>query len=629
MISVDRNYCYTAFNRKHARGMMALYGVEIQLGANLLDYTLLPSDRQTAQRNIDRALAGEQFAEIVTLGSQERTVLTAVMLHTPILDSSGQIVGASVILEDISDASQAEGKLLEYQAHLEGLVQERTRQLAASEALYQNLFQNMNSPILVIDPRTGAILDANRNACGFYGIPYASLTSLKLYDLAVSPLEYILTNLQKFASGEMTSLSAVHRLPNGEHRDVEIYSGPLDFKGQPALLSILHDVTERKQAERARQDSENRFNKLFHILPLPSAIYRLVYSGSGEVVDWIIEDINDFGAATYGESPQMMRGHRASEYIEHKILAPYLILCQEIKNSGNYRMFESYYEPHQRYYLTTAFMLSPDLYSIINLDITEQKKAEDQLRESEERYRLMFETCLDALLIAGPKGKIQSANQSATSVFGWTNDEFRHLTLKDLFDQGNPLLQQAREEYSNRGRFLGELTLVRKDGTKFPAEVSSSGFIDWRGTECAGIFIYDLSIRRQLEAELRESEERFHLVYENSQEAILVAVPETGAIESANPAAERLFGWSEAELRRLGRSGIVDMGAASIQPAIEGIMDRGYFAGQVTMIRKDGSKFQVQVSAVQYKNHLEQTRSCVIIHDISGRKRVEDQLQAP
>ena len=469
MFSLDGGLCYTAFNRKHAQGMQALCGLEIHPGDNFLECIQLPADREAASRNLARALAGEEFTELITLGSEERFKITILLLHTPIRAENGAVVGVHIYSEDVTDLRKAEDRLLDYQHHMEALAQER--------------------------------------------------------------------------------------------------------------------------AEQARRASEAKFKILFHSLPLPSAIFRLVTSPAGELLDWIIEDANDFGAAVFGKAPQDLPGHRVSEFVEAHILAPYLAVCQDIRASGGFRMFESFFEPHQRHYLTTAFMLSPDLYAIINLDITEEKEAEARLRESEERYRLLFTSCLDGVLITGPDGSVQAANQAALEMLGWTAEELKRLTRRELFDQQDPLLPSARREHSRLGRYMGELTVIRKDGSKFPGEVSTCSFTDWRGKRSMGIFIYDLSIRRQLEEALSYSEELFRLLLANSLEAILLTTPGNGSIQQANPAAERLFGWTEAELCALGRGRIMDMSSLGAQNAVKQRGIAGHFTGEVTHFRKDGSKF--------------------------------------
>ena len=616
MFSVDREFCYTAFNRKHFLGMQALYGVEIHLFDNFIECIQLPADRETARSRMVRALGGEELVEQVNLGSEDGFRLTGLLMHTPIRGGSGEITGVNVYSEDVTEMRSVADRLLENQAYMEGLVQEHTAQLQASETRHRRLFDNMNSLILVIDPQTGMILDANPAACTFYRVSHALLTRLSLSNLSITPPELLSDTLQKFASGELEHFNAVHRLPNGETREVEIYGGPLDFNGRPAVMGVLHDVTGRKLAEQARRAGEEKFRALFHTLPLPSVIYRLVIAPSGEVLDGIIEDVNDFGAAFYGQSPQDLLGHRASEFIQPHVLGPYLKVCREIKESGKSRMFETFFETTGQHFLATAMMLSHDLYALINLDISEQKQAEGQLRSNEERYRQLFETSLDAVLVTDQDGRVQAANPAATDIFGWTSAEFLHLSRKDLFDQTNPALQAAREVGRQQGRFMGELILIRKDGSRFPAAVSSSAFTDWRGKRSIGIFIYDLSVRRDLEAALRESEARQTILFQNSREAMLIAIPESGAIESANPAALRLFGCSEAELRALGRRGIVDMSDPQVESAVDELSEGGRFSGRVTMIRKDASKFPAQVSTFFFVDRAGRTRSCVLIHEL-------------
>ena len=113
----------------------------------------------------------------------------------------------------------------------------------------------------------------------------------------------------------------------------------------------------------------------------------------------------------------------------------------------------------------------------------------------------------------------------------------------------------------------------------------------------------------------------------NSLEAILLTTPGNGSIQQANPAAERLFGWTEAELCALGRGRIMDMSSLGAQNAVKQRGIAGHFTGEVTHFRKDGSKFPAQVSTFLFKDRHGNERACVLIRDISARQKAEAHLK--
>jgi PAS domain S-box-containing protein len=143
------------------------------------------------------------------------------------------------------------------------LAERQSRQLAAqlaeSESRYGALFASAESAMLILDPATGAIHDANPAAKRLYGYTLSQLRELRIFDLSESPPETIRTNLRQAVSGEQNHFISTHRLANGELRQVEAHAGPFRYGAQPALYTILYDVTERARMEAALVASERRY----------------------------------------------------------------------------------------------------------------------------------------------------------------------------------------------------------------------------------------------------------------------------------------------------------------------------------------------------------------------------------
>ncbi|KAF0232390.1 MAG: sensor histidine [Desulfovibrionaceae bacterium] len=131
---------------------------------------------------------------------------------------------------------------------------ERTQK--ENEELYRAIFCVNIALKLLIDPGTGAIIDANAAACEFYGYSYNEMTQLRIQDIDTMPSEQVLQILQRSWTGKCRHFLFKHRLASGELRDVEVYSGPVQRQGRPMLFSIVHDVTKRIQAEEMRQRVE-------------------------------------------------------------------------------------------------------------------------------------------------------------------------------------------------------------------------------------------------------------------------------------------------------------------------------------------------------------------------------------
>lgn len=139
---------------------------------------------------------------------------------------------------------------------LSALIEDRRcaeRLLKISEQQYRSLFINNISAILIVDPDTAEIVDANPSACSFYGYSKNALISMKITDVNVMSENEIAEEMERAKNENKNLFNFRHQLSDGTIRDVEVYSGPVTIGGKTMLCSIVHDVFERKKVEAERE----------------------------------------------------------------------------------------------------------------------------------------------------------------------------------------------------------------------------------------------------------------------------------------------------------------------------------------------------------------------------------------
>jgi PAS domain S-box-containing protein len=264
-------------------------------------------------------------------------------------------------------------------------------------------------------------------------------------------------------------------------------------------------------------------------------------------------------------------------------------------------------------------------------DATLQKQAKDALRESEELLREaqiiagLGTYCLD--IITGT----WSSSDILDSIFGIDESFDRSVSgwMSLLHPEDQEMMQQyfTDEVLGKHRRFDREYRIIRKDNGR-KLWVHGIGRLEFNEQDQPGRMIgtiQDITGRKQTEEILRASEERFRLLFEKSNDAIFITIPD-GSIISANPEACRMFGRTEEEFYQGGRSMIIDPSDDRFGAAFESRARTGDFNGELNFIRKNGEVFPADVSSSIFNDSSGNTRSTVRIRDISERKRLEQKL---
>ena len=334
----------------------------------------------------------------------------------------------------------------------------------------QALFEKSHSVMLLIDPENGVIVDANPKACSFYGYDRESLLGRKITDINVLPPEQVRAEFQRAQSEQRTHFHFRHRLANGEIRDVEVYSSPIDIRGRTLLCSIIHDETEKRRNEERLRESESMYRTIFETTG--TAMIIVEDDTTISLVNGQFEELSGYSKAEvegkkkwteFDPGPdraKMLEWHRLRR--ERPEAAPRHYETRFLDRKGS----------PVDLFLTVATIPGTGKSVASLLDITERKRTEEALKQTNAYLENVFENSPDPIAILDRHGDFIMWNKMAAELYGYTLEELRGKSAFDIWvdiERRQPLLDRLRREGSIK---RWEIPTRRKDGSIVPIELS-------------------------------------------------------------------------------------------------------------------------------------------------------------
>ncbi|HKP44976.1 MAG TPA: PAS domain S-box protein [Pyrinomonadaceae bacterium] len=266
---------------------------------------------------------------------------------------------------------------------------------------------------------------------------------------------------------------------------------------------------------------------------------------------WHYIYVNDAAARAIGRTREQLRDHTLWEIYPDIIGTE---LDRQYRRAMDHRVavaFDFYYATDDTWW-ENRFFPSPEGLAVFSTTITERKRAEEALRQAEQKYRDIFENAEEGIFQSTPEGQYVVANPALARMHGFDSPEQLISSRKDITREiyVNPELRQTfKKRLSDYGAIHQfEHQIFRKDGSKIWISVNARAV-----RNSAGEIIYyegtsqDITQRKRAEEALRESEERYRELFENSKDALYVH-DLSGCYASMNRAAEKLSGYSRAEV---------------------------------------------------------------------------------
>ncbi|MFN7087920.1 MAG: PAS domain S-box protein [Burkholderiales bacterium] len=505
------------------------------------------------------------------------------------------------------------------------------QELRESEQRYRYLFESSPLPMWVRENDTLRFLAVNEATVETYGYSREEFQSMTVADLRLPEDVPAYLETAKARDPLADSHDVVrHRRKDGTVFDAEVTSRPFELGGRLVRLTVVNDITERRRAEQALRESEERFRAIFEQAAVGMALRDIdprnprwlrVNQKLCAILGYTREELlqlssvditppEDREAAT-GYNEQLVRGDIASYSREKRY----------VRKNGEIIWVN----------ISLSVMRGPSgapacIISVVR-DITEHKRAEQALRESEERYRRVFEMSPSPMLLRRGETVI-FANPAALKFFG--ADSAAQLVGRPLFDLLHPDewndVRQRMVRISEGGSVPAMVRrFLRLDGGEVMGETSGAA-LKYQGDMLGIVTIHDITDRNAAEAALRHSEARLRTITDNIP-ALIGHIGADGRYLFLNRTYEDWYGRAREEaLGRTMREVLGDAAYRHVSPHIETAL-----SGKAVSIERWSLSTVHRIFArfTYLPDHDAQGRvvGCYILgYDITERKQAEEAL---
>jgi len=461
--------------------------------------------------------------ELVAVNKDKKTFDVQVSSRI-VRDSSGQPVSMLASFADISQTKHA------------GKIQ------SASEISYRELFNNVADAIYIQD-ENGTFLDVNEGAVKMYGYPHNILVGKNPLFVAApgkNDMAAIAAMINKATAGEPQQFEFWGLRSNGEifPKEVRVVNGT--YYGQKVNIAIAQDITQRKQAEIATQNSERRFRELIEL----AVDGILIGSAEGTIVE-----ANTYMLKLTGRSAKNLIGINVTELFAADSVKNKPLRYDLLKKGKTVINERSIIQPDGTVIpIEMHTKMMPDgTYQSIFRDITERQKAEETLRQSEEKYKSLVESTSDIIWETNAEGFYTYVSPQFENILGYKPDDVLGKTPYNFISDDLLSEISSRNESSPRSTLPFYLLvnkfkhrdghLVHVETSGVPVNDITGKLMGYRGVS------RDISKRHLAEKELL----KFSAVVQQSPNTIIIT-DLSGKMEYINPAGCSTSGYSFEEL---------------------------------------------------------------------------------
>lgn len=256
----------------------------------------------------------------------------------------------------------------------------------------------------------------------------------------------------------------------------------------------------------------------------------------------------------------------------------------------------------------------------MDIEITERKQMEKDLKESEQRYHTLFNQAADAIFINDDKGCFLDVNERATELIGYTKEQLLKMKLPDIYSREELAAQPIMwKELLAGERTALERNLLHANGSNIPIEVTAQMFADGR----VMAIIRNISERKKTEEALKQSEEKYRSLIEHQADAIAI-FDTKGTILDVNTSATQMLQYTKEELRQMTLMNVLTKEELEAAPIRFDLLKNGDSTiKQRKMRRKDGDLVETEVHAKRLFDGM----FIASVRDLTERIEVQRQLR--
>lgn len=437
-------------------------------------------------RAIERTFAGKEPQSLVVSRSES---------------DAGRLRGEA---RPITEDGETVGVLIRWESAGESEPTEQVPDEGGSEGdrheRFYRAFENHRAPMLLIDPESGTIEDANDAAIDFYGYGSDQLASMRIQEINRLSSEEVALERERARRESRNHFNFEHELDSGEIRPVEVHSSPIEFGNEQFLFSVVHDVSERERhkdaLERERAFADSALNSLTDIF--------YVTDRSGGMRRW-----NDRLPEVTGYGDEAIESMNASDFFLDRESDRVEATLEAVSETGTQVSREFTLETEsggEIPYEFTGSLLTIDGEPIgvagTGRDISERKAREQDLRQ----LRRAIEATPHGVFLTDPDGYIEYTNPAFEAMTGYAEQEVLGRTPKLLKsgEHSESFYRDLWETITSGEIWQAQIVNERKSGERYHAHQTIAPITDESGTTDAFVAIQtDITDRKERQQHFR------------------------------------------------------------------------------------------------------------------------------